>query len=149
MSLVIGVVTGLHSLVAVATGGLLFALAVLVHEAGHVVAYRALAPLDAPAIFVVRGMRCHLVRMRLVPVSDGAVALAGPLAPAAMAIFFVPLLFADRVAPWLPLVCFAWLALALSHALCAALPFGDGTTIRESWSLARAERSTRQRSSTT
>lgn len=148
MSLVVGLATRLHSLVALAAGGLLFALAVLVHEAGHVVAYRALAPRDAPAIFVVRGMRCHLVRMRLMPLSDVAVALAGPLAPGGMAIFFVPLLFAERVAPWMPLVCVAWLALALSHALCAALPLGDGATIRESWRLARTERSSR-RSSTT
>jgi Cu/Ag efflux pump CusA len=145
-SVAVGLSTGLFSLVALALAWGLFAVAVLVHELGHIVAYRALAPDDAPAIFVIRGMRCHVVRKRLTPASDIVVALAGPLAPGIIAVFLIPLLFApllwvDAVAPWAPLAFAAWLALAASHALCVALPFGDGATIREGWLLARAERS--------
>lgn len=136
-SVVVGLLTGLLSLVAFAFVWALFAAAVLVHEVGHVVAYRALAPPDAPAILVVRGTRCHLVRLRLTPFADVAVALAGPLAPCIVAVPLVALLWADGAGPWAPLTFWAWCALALSHAVCAALPFGDGATIREGLRLAR------------
>lgn len=150
-SVVVGVFSGLFSLVALAVAWALFAVSVLVHELGHIVAYRVLAPEDAPAIFVVRGMRCHVIRRRLTPVSDIAVALAGPMAPGIVSIFLMslllmslllaPLLGLEAAGPLPTLTFGAWLALAASHAISAALPFGDGATIREGWRLARAERS--------
>lgn len=134
VSSALGFAAGLSSLIALAAGCLLFFAAVLVHEIGHVVAYRALAPRDSPGIMVTRGLRCHLVRKTLAPNADIAVALAGPVAPAIAGSFLIP------VATRAPLVFWAWAALALSHAACAALPFGDGETIRDSWRRARGER---------
>jgi hypothetical protein len=127
----VGFAAGLSSVIALAAGALLFAAAILVHEIGHVLAYRALAPRDSPGIMVTRGLRCHLVRKTLTAKADLAVALAGPMAPAVVGAFLLP------VAAWVPLVFWAWAALALSHAACAALPFGDGETIRDSWRRAR------------
>ncbi|WP_138419347.1 hypothetical protein [Sinomonas gamaensis] len=134
VSSVVGIAAGLSSLIAIAAGGLLFSAAILVHELGHVLAYRALAPADSPGIMVTCGIRCHLVRKTLTPKADLAVALAGPVAPAIAGAFLIPF------AAWVPLVLWAWAALALSHAVCAALPFGDGETIRDSWHRARGGR---------
>ncbi|MDQ4502772.1 hypothetical protein [Sinomonas sp. ASV322] len=121
--LVAGLGTGLTSLAGLALAGFFLACSILVHELGHVAAYRLLGGSMAPGIAVAKGMRCHLVRRGLPPWRDLLVAAAGPLAPGFLVPFLVPFLWVA------PLTCGAWLAIALGHALCALWPVGDGVTI--------------------
>ncbi|MEA5454629.1 hypothetical protein SPF06_07830 [Sinomonas sp. JGH33] len=129
-----GLGTGATSLAGLALGGLLLVGSALVHELGHVVAYRLAGGPGAPAIAVAKGMKCHLVRRRLSPRRDLLVAAAGPLAPGLLVLPAVPLV-------WIaPLAFAAWIAIALGHALCALCPVGDGLTIWVALAQLRRER---------
>lgn len=104
----------------VAVGSSLGLLSILVHEAGHAVAFRLLSQPGTPAILVNSGLRCHLVRRPLTRKRELAVVLAGPLAP----LLTSPALLASwSLAP--PLV-IGWLILAAGHAVSVVVPVGDG-----------------------
>ena len=124
-ALVIGIATGSLGLAALAIMGLVLLGSVLVHEVGHVLAYRILIGRRAPAVLVVRGASCRLVRLSGARASDAVVIAAGSLAPVLAAL---PLwsLFAHAPA----LVILATLV-ALGHVVGLLIPVGDGAALRE------------------
>jgi hypothetical protein len=97
---------------------------VVVHEVGHVVAYRLTRGPAAPAVLVVRGFGTHLVRLAGPAWSDTLVAASGALGPIAVAALLWTLV---GVAPFLVLVS---TLVAAGHATALLLPFGDGATLR-------------------
>ncbi len=121
----IGSFLGLPLLSAAAALVAIVLLSILVHEAGHVVAYRILMGAEAPAIAVVKGASCRVIRLRGRPNADALVALAGPIAPIMASAVFLPFW---NLAP--PLIGFAVLV-GIGHVVSVALPFGDGATVRE------------------
>jgi hypothetical protein len=129
-----GLVSASSGLIAPAALGLLLLGSVLIHELGHVVAYRALFGRSAPALVVVRGASCHVVRRADDSGADVAVVVAGGLAPALVAVAALP--FAG-VAPY-PVLLGA--LVAVGHLAALALPFGDGASLR-AISAARRRRS--------
>lgn len=120
----IGQIARLQSIVAVGLALTLFLISVLVHEAGHVVAYRLVAAEGAIGVLVSSGARCQLVRPVLAPADDRWVIVAGALAPLIVAVASTP------VAYVLPLLFWSWLAVALGHAACLLIPVGDGANLR-------------------
>ena len=124
-TLLAGVATASLGLVGVAGLALLLLGSVLVHEAGHVVAYRLLFGRSAPAIVVVCGARCHVVRVADDSRADVAVVIAGGAAPVLVALATLP--FA-AVAP-APVLLGA--LVALGHLAALALPVGDGASLRQ------------------
>jgi hypothetical protein len=124
-ALVIGVATGYLGLAAVAIMGLVLLGSVLVHEVGHVVAYRLLMGRRAPAVMVVRGASCRLVRLTGTSARDAAVVVAGPIAPVVAAL---PLWVLFPVAP-VPVLLVT--LVALGHVVGLVLPAGDGAALRE------------------
>lgn len=100
-------------------------LSTIVHEAGHLLAYRALMGTKAPAIAVASGANCRIVRLRGSSSKDVVVLLSGPLAPLIVSAAFIPWW---SFAPGL--VLFA-VMIGIGHASTAALPFGDGAAIRD------------------
>lgn len=124
-ALVIGIVTGYLGLAAVAIMGLVLLGSVLVHELGHVLAYRVLIGRRAPAVLVVRGASCRLVRLSGATTPDAVVIAAGSLAPVVAAL---PLWFLFAQAP--VLVILATLV-ALGHVVGLLIPVGDGAALRE------------------
>jgi len=134
-TLLVGLASASSGLAAPAALALLVLVSVLVHELGHVVAYRALFGRAAPALVVVRGASCHVVRRADGSRADGAVVIAGGAAPALVALASLPLV---GVAPY-PVLLGA--LIALGHVAALALPFGDGASLR-SISAARQRRAT-------
>jgi hypothetical protein len=123
-ALAAGWVSGSNALTGLATAGLLILISVLVHEAGHAIAYRLVMPRGATGILVVRGLSCHLVRAKAGRVRDVAIVLAGAIAPNVVAAALLPLY---PIAPFT--VAFAILV-ALAHIAALALPVGDGASLR-------------------
>lgn len=124
-ALVAGVATASLGLGGVAGLALALLVSVLVHELGHVVAYRVLFGATAPAFVVVRGAACHIVRRADDSRADVAVVVAGGAAPVVVVLFAaVPLAAA---APY-PL--FLGALIAVGHLAALALPFGDGASLR-------------------
>jgi hypothetical protein len=116
---------------------LLLLAATIVHEVGHVVAYRLRFGVAASAIAVVRGVDCRLTRARGSPGDDLVVAVAGPLAPTVLA-----------VASWVawgtaPFAVLMFTLIALGHTLSLLLPIGDGATVREIISRLETQRAPR------
>lgn len=112
-------VIGLASMV------LLLLASVVVHETGHVVAHRLCFGARASAIAVVRGIDCRLIRARGKQGQDLLVAVAGPLAPSAVA--------AAAWAAWglAPFPVLMFTLVALGHVLGLVLPVGDGAAVRD------------------
>jgi hypothetical protein len=134
-TLLAGLASASSGLTALGALALLVLVSVLVHELGHVVVYRALFGRAAPALVVVRGASCHVVRRADGSRADGAVVVAGGAAPALVALASLPLV---GVAPY-PVLLGA--LIALGHLVALALPFGDGASLR-SISAARRRRVT-------
>jgi len=123
-ALTTGAATGSPGVAGSGALALLVLASVLVHEVGHVAAYRILYGPTAPALFVVRGAACRLVRRADDGRSDVAVVVAGALAPAAVAVAALPLAAGAPVAVLLGGL------VALGHVAALALPFGDGASLR-------------------
>ncbi|WP_194948753.1 hypothetical protein [Actinomyces trachealis] len=104
--------------------GALFLLSVLLHEAGHVLVFRLLAPAGAQAHIVSHGLHCYMVRLALPRRKDLAVALAGPFGPLLLG---GPVLLA--LLRWPPTQ-LLWAAAALGHIATLLLPVGDGLALR-------------------
>jgi hypothetical protein len=126
LCMVVSVVAGVLGhvgLAGIAIAGLILASSVLVHELGHVVALRMLAP-GSPAIMVSRGVHCHLVRKALCGWREITIVLSGPFAPALLS----PLLL-----PWAtvsPFLFWGWAAASVGHAVMPLFPVGDGSNLR-------------------
>ena len=123
-ALVVGVATASLGLGGVAGLALALLVSVLVHELGHVVAYRVLFGATAPAFVVVRGAACHVVRRADDSRADVAVVVAGGAAPVVVVLAALPLAAA---APY-PVLLGA--LVAVGHLAALALPFGDGASLR-------------------
>lgn len=121
---VAGWLSGSIVLTGLAAAAFVILVSVLVHEVGHVIAYRLLMPRDAPAILVVRGLSCHLVRSTGGPGRDAVIVLAGAIAPVVAAATLLPLY---NLASFV--VAFA-LLVALAHVAVLAIPIGDGAALR-------------------
>ncbi|MUN64763.1 hypothetical protein GMA12_16720 [Kocuria sediminis] len=114
---------------------LLMLVSLVVHELGHVVVLRVIAP-RAPALFTARAGRFRLIRGALPTHQDLAVTLAGPAAP-----FIVPaVLFA--VASGTTVHVWTALAIAVAHASLLLRPDGDGAMLRAVLSRPRPHRPT-------
>jgi hypothetical protein len=120
----VGALAGLPSLAAIAVAAALFLVSILVHEAGHVAAYRHVAGARAAAVVVSAGARCFLIRPVLSGRAERWVVISGPVAPLLVAIALIPL--SPLAAP----LFWSWLAIALGHALLLAFPVGDGVNLR-------------------
>lgn len=117
--------TAAAGLVVVAHGVAIVAIVLLagvVHELGHLVAYRALHRAGAAA-FDYTGLRARLQRERLPRGRDRLVTAAGPLAPAAVALCAAPLIATA------PAEVVAGLLVGAGHALTLLLPSAD----RHAW----------------
>jgi hypothetical protein len=124
-ALTAGWASGSIALTGLATATVVVLISVLVHEAGHVIAYRLLMPRDAPGILVVRGLSCHLVRAAGGHGRDAGIVLAGAIGPVVAAAALVPLY---SVASFV--VAFAILV-AVAHVALLAIPIGDGAALRD------------------
>jgi hypothetical protein len=123
-ALVAGWASGSVALAGMATAGLVILVSMLVHEVGHVVAYRLLMPRDAPGILVVRGMSFHRVRVTAGRVRDRVIVLAGAVAPNLVVAALSPLY------PMAPFTLAFAILVALAHIAALALPVGDGASLR-------------------
>lgn len=121
----LAVAAGLLGFIVVAHGIGLLALGLLatvVHELGHIAAYR-LATSSGEAIVECDGLRAALHRMPLTRRADRAVTAAGPLAPLLLAAAFAPF------AAVLPAEAVATVLVAIAHAASLGLPTAD----RRAW----------------
>lgn len=100
----------------------IFLASILLHEAGHVFAFRFVAP-RRYAILVSAGLRCHMVRPALEGWREITVVIAGPIAPMLPTIGF--LLYARSAT----FVVYVWGAIALGHVLLLLIPIGDGANL--------------------
>lgn len=123
-ALLVGVCAGFLALIALSLTGLALIGSVLVHELGHVLAYRILVGRTAPAVLTVRGASCRVVRLSGRRSADLRVVLAGPFAPLVAASLGWPL-FALAPAAVLMVT-----LIAAGHVAGLALPAGDGATLR-------------------
>lgn len=114
-----------HGLVIIA----LVLLSVLVHELGHLVAYRILTGPDAPVILSCVDYRAFTVRRGLDPRADAVVSAAGPLAPGALTLAVLPLA-ATPIGPLLAPELAAGIILGLAHLGGFLLPGGDRDALR-------------------
>lgn len=101
----------------------LFFASVIVHEAGHVLAYRTMRP-DHPAVFSARLGRFRLVRLPLTVSQDITVTVAGPSAT-----LTIPLLLLPGYPLW-PLQFWAAIIIALAHISLLVRSDGDGAMLR-------------------
>lgn len=115
---VLGLAVVAHGIALLALG----LLATVVHELGHVAAYRMLSP-RAPAVLESELLRAALHREPLTPRADRAVTLAGPLAPLLIVAALVP--FAGA----LPAELVGAAVVAVAHAASMLLPTAD----RRAW----------------
>jgi hypothetical protein len=110
-------------LATIAGAVLLFLLSLVLHELGHVVVFRVVAP-RAPGIFTARTGRFRLIRGTLPTGRDIAVTLAGPAAP-----FLLPALLAAP--PFgAPVQFWAAAAIAFGHVSLLLRRDGDGAMLR-------------------
>lgn len=117
-----------HPVIAHGVAILLLALiAAGVHELGHVVAYRLIAP-GGRAAFRPAGWTVALVRERLPPAADRLVTAAGPCAPVLLVVAAAPL------APVFPAEAVAAAVVAVAHLSSLVLPTAD----RRAWREARS-----------
>lgn len=119
-----GVYLELPSIVALGVFFAMFLCSLLVHELGHVVAFRAVAPRGAHGILVSDGLKCHLVRRVCSRRVERLVVLSGPVAPAVITVVLV------GFTPETPWMLGMWLVLCMGHLLTLALPVGDGANFR-------------------
>lgn len=124
ISATVGSVTSATAFLALGTVALVCLGSVLIHEAGHVAAFRILLPRDTPGILVVRGLSCRLVRPGGGSARDAAIVAAGAAAPVVVAAMLVPVV---ALAPLF--VAFA-VMVALAHAAALLIPVGDGAALR-------------------
>lgn len=104
---------------------LLFLFSVLVHEVGHVTAFRMMSARGTGARVVSSGLSCRLVRPVGTRAVDLVTILAGPFAPLAL----LPILgVLARPAPWL---IWGWAGIAIGHIVVLLIPVGDGATLRD------------------
>jgi hypothetical protein len=97
-------------------------LSIPVHELGHVIAFRALAPSGSPVRVWWSGMNAGLVRRPLSPRRDVAVTLAGPSSPLLLVLVLWPLMgIAELI---------AFSIVGIGHALSLFLPGGDRDALR-------------------
>jgi hypothetical protein len=80
---------------------------------------------EAPAVVVVRGAACHVVRRADGSRADAAVVVAGGAAPVVTVLAALPL---AAIAPGVVLL---GALVALGHLAALALPVGDGASLRE------------------
>jgi hypothetical protein len=99
-------------------------LSMLIHEFGHVVAFRALNS-GAPALFSARVGRFRLIRNALPRSHDIAVTSAGPAAPLLLPVLLLP------GYSWFPLQFWISIAVALSHLCLLIRRDGDGAMLRK------------------
>lgn len=125
VALAVGVAFRLLALIAMASIGLVLAASILVHELGHVLAYRILMGAKAPAVLIVRGASCRVLRLSGPWRADVTVVLAGSAAPVVAAACAWPLF---GLAPSAVLL---GTLIALGHVVGLVLPFGDGAALRE------------------
>lgn len=120
---------------AVAAGMLaLLAVSVIVHELGHLCAFRILDR-HGPAFVHAEGFRSSVLRPSLGHPRDRAITLAGPFAPLTVGLLSVlpavPAVLAGAPIHSIPLsVWIAWLAIGLGHAASLLAPAGDGAALR-------------------
>ena len=114
----------LPSLLALALVCSLIASSVVVHELGHVISFRLIASPHAHALLVSRGINCSLIRETLPWRMDRLEILSGPLAPLLLTVPLVPIVLVAPILFW------AWLSIALGHALFLIVPIGDGENLR-------------------
>jgi hypothetical protein len=97
---------------------------IVVHEVGHVIAYRLLCGRAAPALLVVRGIDVRLIRRAGRRRHDAVIAASGGLAVLASAALVVPATLGS-----LPGVALVWMFVGLGHVAALAVPVGDGLTL--------------------
>ncbi len=124
LTLAAGLASGEVGVAGLAMAALLVLASVLVHELGHVIAYRRLFGATAPALVVVRGAACHVVRRADDSPADVAVVVAGGAAPVVVSLAALPL------APVAPAPVLFGALIAVGHLAALALPFGDGASLR-------------------
>lgn len=104
---------------------LIVAASFVVHETGHVIAFRALAGTTAPITLRITPVSAGLVwRSTGSPARDRAIILAGPVAPLIAAVLVVAATQGNLV------VFFASLITAASHLISLGLREGDGRELR-------------------
>ncbi len=96
----------------------------VLHECGHVAAYRVVAGHRAACTVKVRRLRAIVVRYPLSPWKDIVVTVAGPLAPA-----LVTLPAATAVSTSSPMYGVAMILAATSHVFLLLDPRGDGAAL--------------------
>jgi hypothetical protein len=127
----VGGVLGSLPLIAVGVVATMVSVSLVIHEMGHVLAFRVVNP-RGRAILASRGASASLTRFVLPWRKEIVVVAAGPCAPAILGIPLLPL----SNSAWLPVA--AWFAIALAHVVTVAVPLGDGANLR------RAVRSRRE-----
>jgi hypothetical protein len=120
-----GLAVGLAALTSLSGGALIMMVSVLVHEVGHVVAYRLLMGREAPAVLVTRGPSSYLVRRRGEWGKDFAVVVSGAVAPSLVGLASLPLLW------HFPFLAVIAAATAAGHVIALGFPVGDGASLRE------------------
>lgn len=120
-----GVSTGQGAVIALSLTSLIIVLSVLAHELGHILAYRLILGADAPAIAVVSGLSCGLVRLRGTPAKDALIIIAGPITPLLLS---MPIWLLAGPSSFFALI---WLLTAIGHFLSLILPIGDGASLRD------------------
>jgi biotin transporter BioY len=88
---VLATVLGLPSFTAIGIALLLFFASILVHEAGHVAAFRLVSTAGHVGVLVSRGARCYLVRGVLSRRHEALITISGPIAPFLASTFLLPL----------------------------------------------------------
>lgn len=100
----------------------LSAISVIVHEMGHVLAFRLLS--HRAMVLRVEGISARVMWPSTGGPADAFVVVGGPLAPLAVSIVCAPLLIAEPVAGAIAAI------LSASHALTLCLSTGDGGELR-------------------
>ena len=116
----LAVVSGILSFFALAIALTLLLLSVVIHELGHVVAFRAFARPSSTAYVVSRGFNCSLIRRAIPNSAELLIVTAGPIAPLLFSFAFLPFLIGPVYVFWF------WLALSAGHVMSLFIPVGDG-----------------------
>lgn len=106
-------------------------LSIPVHELGHLVAFRALAPAGAPVRVWWSGMNAGLVRQPLPPRRDVLVTLAGPFSPLVLMLVLWPVMGVAEL--------IAFSIVGIGHTLSVFLPGGDRDALRAARSVGGQE----------
>ena len=97
---------------------------ILLHELGHAVAFALVRKRSEQAVLVINRRVAWLVRPAGTRVRELGVTIAGPAAPALLAILSCPLFFED------PSLVVGLAVIGMGHVVCLALPAGDGAILR-------------------